>query len=129
MMLSPPIRVDARKRLAKKEMKGVVMGSVQAGAALDPAMLNRAGATSDVLLPFSPDMLERKMEKVGRNMSAANAGGGSRQLIDNSMEGLRAYLSALNIRNKSKHPLFFVLRFSSCIGLLYDQVPHTDTPH
>ena len=36
------------------------------------------------------------------------------------MDGLRAYLSALNIRNKCKHPLFLVLRFDTCIGLLYD---------
>ena len=34
--------------------------------------------------------------------------------------GLRAYLSALNIRNKCKHPFFLVLRFDSCIGMLYD---------
>ena len=40
--------------------------------------------------------------------------------IDNTVDGLRAYLSALNIRNKCKHPLFLVLRFDACIGLLYD---------
>ena len=40
--------------------------------------------------------------------------------IDNSIDGLRAYLSALNIRNKCRHPLFFVLRFDACVGLLYD---------
>jgi len=45
----------------------------------------------------------------------------SRQQIDNSMQGLRAYLSALNIRNKCKHPLFLALRFDSCVGLLYDR--------
>lgn len=44
----------------------------------------------------------------------------SRQQIDNSIEGLRAYLSALNIRNKCKHPLFLALRFDSCVRLFYD---------
>lgn len=32
------------------------------------------------------------------------------------MDGLRAYLSALNIRNKCKHPLFLVLRFDTCVS-------------
>ena len=44
----------------------------------------------------------------------------ARHEIDNSITGLRAYLSALNIRNKCKHPLFLVLRFSACVGLWYD---------
>ena len=95
--------------------------------------------------------------------------GAVRLQIDNSIDGLRAYLSAVNIRNKCKvaretaerqprgsretaegqqptqprrrphtaalqspvslprpslpspqHPLFLVLRFDSCVGLLYD---------
>ena len=44
----------------------------------------------------------------------------SRREIDDSLDGLRAYLSALNIRNKCKHPLFLVLRFDACVSLLYD---------
>jgi len=44
----------------------------------------------------------------------------ARREIDNSFDGLRNYLSALNIRNKCKHPLFLVLRFNSCVGLWYD---------
>eukprot|EP00316_Scyphosphaera_apsteinii_P010859 CAMPEP_0119329386 /NCGR_PEP_ID=MMETSP1333-20130426/75695_1 /TAXON_ID=418940 /ORGANISM="Scyphosphaera apsteinii, Strain RCC1455" /LENGTH=74 /DNA_ID=CAMNT_0007338491 /DNA_START=15 /DNA_END=236 /DNA_ORIENTATION=- len=36
------------------------------------------------------------------------------------MAGLHAYLSAANIRNKCKHPLFLVLRFDACVGLFYD---------
>lgn len=43
-----------------------------------------------------------------------------RMQIDNSIEGLRAYLSALNIRNKCKHPLFLAMRFDSCVSLYYD---------
>uniref|UniRef100_A0A7S0J8P1 Uncharacterized protein n=1 Tax=Calcidiscus leptoporus TaxID=127549 RepID=A0A7S0J8P1_9EUKA len=63
-------------------------------------------------MPFPPALLERKLEKAH--------GKAARQTIDNSIDGLRAYLSALNIRNKIKHPLFLVLRFSACVGLLYD---------
>ena len=43
-----------------------------------------------------------------------------------SRRSLRAYLSALNIRNKCKHPLFLVLRFDSCIALMYDTRYVTD---
>ena len=43
-----------------------------------------------------------------------------RRQIDNSMDGLRNYLSALNIRNKCKHPLFLAFRFNACVSLHYD---------
>mmetsp|Transcript_10861 Transcript_10861/g.35651 ORF Transcript_10861/g.35651 Transcript_10861/m.35651 type:complete len:289 (-) Transcript_10861:353-1219(-) len=63
-------------------------------------------------LPFAPDKLDRVLEKVDKGLV--------RQPIDNSIDGLRNYLSAVNIRNKCKHPLFLALRFDACIGLLYD---------
>ena len=44
------------------------------------------------------------------------------------MEGLRAYLSALNIRHKCRHPLFLVLRFNACVRLLYDGVVENYQP-
>jgi hypothetical protein len=53
------------------------------------------------------------MQKVGKDSARPVE-------IDNSIDGLRAYLSALNIRNKCKHPLFLVLRFDSCVALAYD---------
>lgn len=105
-LLSPPLVVDARKRQAK-ESKGAAAPS--AAPAADGAA-DAGGETR--LLPFAPAELERKLEKVDRKSA--------RHEIDNSITGLRAYLSALNIRNKCKHPLFLVLRFSACVGLWYD---------
>ena len=52
-----------------------------------------------------------------------------RQPIDNSIDGLRNYLSAVNIRNKCKHPLFLALRFDACIGLLYDSSRAANPAH
>jgi hypothetical protein len=63
------------------------------------------------VLPFAPHLLEATLHKVGKDSAVP---------IENSLDGLRNYLSALNIRNKCKHPLFLALRFDSCIGLLYD---------
>ena len=68
-------------------------------------------------MPFAPALLERKLEKVEST---------ARHEIDNSLDGLRAYLSALNIRNKCKHPLFLVLRFNACVGLWYDTTTGAD---
>ena len=71
------------------------------------------GAATPAVLPFSPQLLEERLQKVGKDLERPVP-------IENSIEGLRAYLSALNIRNKCKHPLFLVLRFHTCLGLLYD---------
>ena len=99
--LSPPLLVDARKRQSKEDKSG---RAAEAAASVP--------GQGHSLLPFAPALLERKLEKVDRESS--------RREIDDSLDGLRAYLSALNIRNKCKHPLFLVLRFNSCVGLWYD---------
>jgi len=100
MVISPPIHVTARKRVPKE--KAPPSGE-EGGEGELPV-----GAT---LSPFAPSLLECKLVKVERE---------GRQPIDNSCAGLRAYLSALNIRDKCKHPLFLVLRFDQCAGLLFD---------
>ena len=132
--ISPALTVDARKRQAKSKGEGgsAVSGgnggvTASAGsenhegtAAAEGGSTGGAGATGGAarppLLPFAPDLLERRLEKVGGKAGQEAA----RTHIDNSMEGLRAYLSALNIRHKCRHPLFLVLRFNACVRLLYD---------
>eukprot|EP00908_Phaeocystis_cordata_P009542 Transcript_2032.p1 GENE.Transcript_2032~~Transcript_2032.p1 ORF type:complete len:541 (-),score=180.83 Transcript_2032:212-1834(-) len=111
-LLSPPLLVDARKRQSKEE-KSIKAESGSSGPA-QPRAQGQAGG----LLPFAPALLERKLEKVDRESA--------RHEIDNSLDGLRAYLSALNIRNKCKHPLFLVLRFNACVGLWYDATSGAD---
>ena len=143
--VSPALTVDARKRQSKPKAATATAVSFQAsltaagsgggggggggGGASRPAseampssaapsahdalLQGMEAAVRSAVLPFAPDLLEVKLQKVGKDSAAPLP-------IDNSIEGLRAYLSALNIRNKCKHPLFFVLRFDKCIGLLYD---------
>ena len=79
--LSPPLLVDARKRQSKEDKSG---RAAEAAASVP--------GQGHSLLPFAPALLERKLEKVDRESS--------RREIDDSLDGLRAYLSALNIRNK-----------------------------
>lgn len=105
--LSPPIRVDARKRQTKERSQLTAATGVGGGG-------DGAHATALTLTPFAPEMLERRLEKVEK--AAEGSGKKQRWPIDNSMEGLRAYLSAVNIRNKCKHPLFLILRFDACVG-------------
>lgn len=111
--ISPGMTVDARKRQPKP---GAVPMPTGAAVAMPPD--GRGGPPAEApttvapLLPFAPDLLERPLEKVNKEAS--------RLTIDNSIDGLRAYLSAINIRNKCKHPFFLVLRFDTCISLLYD---------
>jgi hypothetical protein len=112
--LSPPLRVDARKRQTKERL----LMTAATGKGRSGQTGSGADATAVTLTPFAPEVLERRLEKV-----AKTAEGGGKQLrspIDNSIEGLRAYLSAVNIRPKCKHPLFLVLRFDTCVGLFYD---------
>ena len=126
--ISPAMTVDARKRQSKVQQGSTThSGKLHLpadgnGTGLGPTgALNGDGSNgnddggdpSRELLPFAPDLLEKRLEKVGKETIG-------RQNIDNSIDGLRAYLSALNIRNKCKHPLFLVLRFDACVGLLYD---------
>jgi len=141
-LLSPPITVDARKRQAKSRVTAKERSDQNGGSSADLAVAKANGTAESTpsLLPFAPDLLERKLEKVEKDAahqpSPASIVGDQpstpsevrriRKQIDNSMDGLRAYLSALNIRNKCKHPLFLVLRFDTCVGLLYDSTSVSD---
>jgi hypothetical protein len=100
-VISSGLTVDARKRQPPKAT-GSGGGLVAAGGPVE--------------FPFEPLLLNEELRKACRDSSSAHRS----VVIDNSIDGLRAYLTALNIRNKCKHPLFYVLRFDACIGLLYD---------
>lgn len=39
------------------------------------------------------------------------------RVIDNSLRGLHDYLTAPNIRNKVKHPLFLAMKFDYCFSI------------
>ena len=139
--ISPAITVDARKRQPKGGPVGS-MGSPMGSSSMQPMAADKPGgpgsgasgaAASDAaadggpsLMPFAPDLLERRLEKVEASRLETGGKEASRLAIDNSIDGLRNYLSALNIRNKCKHPLFLVLRFDTCIGLLYDSTQARD---
>lgn len=121
--LSPALTVDARKRHSSK----ATQPTVDAGGAVSSAVAavteesvvtaevqaSSASPMTTAVLPFAPHLLEATLHKVGKDSAVP---------IENSLDGLRNYLSALNIRNKCKHPLFLALRFDSCIGLLYDSM-------
>lgn len=117
-VLSPPILVYARKR-TEKERGGHLDAAASAAFAAassshypGSASAGDAGKLPPAPLPFAPHLLEKKLERVDKE--------DFRREIDNTMIGLRDYLSALNIRNKCKHPLFLVLRFNACVALMYD---------
>ncbi|CAD8141110.1 unnamed protein product [Paramecium pentaurelia] len=64
--------------------------------------------------PFEPSYLERnfcKKEKCQNDIVDAP--------IENNENGLYNYLTAPNIRNKIKHPLFLALKFSRCFNIYY----------
>ena len=112
-MISPPITVAARKRQASEKARGNAPNA-------NAQAVNGGDETG--LLPFMPNLLEQKMEKVEKIGQQA----ASRRPIENTLEGLCAYLSATNIRNKCKHPLFLVLRFHECVALFYDSTKAPD---
>ena len=41
--------------------------------------------------------------------------------IFDNLQGLCDYLTASNIKNKVKHPLYIAIKFSSCIKLYYNK--------
>lgn len=118
-VISPGMTVDARKRQSANKPTSSFPGSSarfdSGGGQMRPPAEAAAGTEPQPgsSLPFAPDLLSMRLQKVGRESDGPVE-------IDNSIEGLRAYLSALNIRHKCKHPLFLVMRFDMCIGLAYD---------
>lgn len=46
--------------------------------------------------------------------------------IENNENGLHNYLTAPNIRNKIKHPLFMALKFSKCLNIYHQNILETD---
>jgi len=41
--------------------------------------------------------------------------------IENNLKGLYDYLTAPNIRDKVKNPLFLSIKFDKCVNLYYDR--------
>ncbi|CAD8055055.1 unnamed protein product [Paramecium sonneborni] len=87
---SPPIFIDSRKS-ARDEHRQI-----------------------QYIQPFEPKYLERnfcKKEKHQNDVIDAP--------IENNENGLHNYLTAPNIRNKIKHPIFLALKFSRCFSIYY----------
>ncbi|CAD8144003.1 unnamed protein product [Paramecium octaurelia] len=94
---SPPVFVDSRKS-ARDEHRQI-----------------------QYIQPFEPNYLERnfcKKEKHFNDVVDAP--------IENNENGLHNYLTAPNIRNKIKHPLFMALKFSRCLNIYYQNNLETD---
>jgi len=95
--ISPPIYVDARK------------------ASRFGLADRRSNFLIHYLDPFPPSTLKDKFSKKFKS-------GGRRKCehIENSSKGLYDYFTALNIKHKVKHPLFFAIKFNNCVKLYYN---------
>lgn len=106
--ISPPVFIDSRKT-ARKSKKCVNFLS-----------LNSRCLTFKQIDPyidlFDPSILNQKFSKKVSKKDSNLSQGYSRD-IDNSLWGLHDYLTAANIRNKSKHLLFLAMRFTSCLDI------------
>ncbi|CAK57968.1 unnamed protein product (macronuclear) [Paramecium tetraurelia] len=94
---SPPIFVDSRKSARDEHRQ------------------------TQFIQPFEPKYLERnfcKKEKHFNDVIEAP--------IENNENGLHNYLTAPNIRNKIKHPLFLALKFSKCMTIYHLRTMITD---
>ena len=68
---------------------------------------------------FDPSVVTQKFcKKVSKKDSSCRQG--YIRDIDNSLWGLHDYLTAANIRNKSKHLLFLAMRFTKCLEIYID---------
>ena len=65
--------------------------------------------------PFSPDNFTKRFVKRETKKKES-----IEEDIQNNIEGFFSYLTAPNIRNKVKHPVFLSVRFSNCISLFYN---------
>jgi len=95
-IISPPIFVDSRK-------------SVRDAEKLSDNKLYL------YMNPFSPDNFTKRFVKRETKKKES-----IEEDIQNNIEGFFSYLTAPNIRNKVKHPVFLSVRFSNCISLFYN---------
>ncbi|CAD8100836.1 unnamed protein product [Paramecium sonneborni] len=91
--ISPPIFVDSRKSAGNSEQKKVYIHAE----------------------PFTFDLLDKKYFKRENKRKTEQD-----VEIENDFESLFNYLTAPNIRHKVKHPLFLIIKFSSCVSLYYN---------
>ncbi|CAD8113324.1 unnamed protein product [Paramecium sonneborni] len=94
---SPPVFVDSRKS-ARDEHKQI-----------------------QFIQPFEPKYLERNFCKKEKHFNDV-----IQAPIENNENGLHNYLTAPNIRNKIKHPLFLALKFSKCMTIYHLKTIITD---
>ncbi|CAD8057953.1 unnamed protein product [Paramecium sonneborni] len=87
---SPPIFIDSRKS-ARDEHRQI-----------------------QYIQPFEPKYLERNFCKKEKHQNEVVDAP-----IENNENGLHNYLTAPNIRNKIKHPVFLALKFSRCFNIYY----------
>jgi ribosomal protein L29 len=92
--LSPPIYIDARK------------------SSRESYKIKKLKQITYYFEPFQPQSLGKDYNSK-KHMISQN-------VINNDAQGLCDYLSAPNIKNKVKHPLFLVLKFSHCVKLYYN---------
>jgi len=95
-VISPPIFVDSRKSVREN----------------DKMSENKLALYVE---PFYPDNFTRKFVKKETKKKES-----IEEEIQNSIDGLHSYLTAPNIRNKVKHPIFLCVRFSNCISLHFN---------
>eukprot|EP01017_Pseudomicrothorax_dubius_P038054 TRINITY_DN5649_c0_g1_i2.p1 TRINITY_DN5649_c0_g1~~TRINITY_DN5649_c0_g1_i2.p1 ORF type:complete len:292 (+),score=59.27 TRINITY_DN5649_c0_g1_i2:68-943(+) len=65
--------------------------------------------------PFSPEKIENRFIKKENKKRI-----GSEIEINGDVDGLLNYLTAPNIRNKIRHPIFLVLKFSQAVSIYYN---------
>ncbi|CAD8197297.1 unnamed protein product [Paramecium octaurelia] len=91
--ISPPIFVDSRKSAGNSEQKKLYLHAE----------------------PFTFDLLDKKYFKRENKRKTEQD-----VEIENDFESLFNYLTAPNIRHKVKHPLFLIIKFSTCVSLYYN---------
>jgi len=94
-LLSPPIFVDSSSQTKKTK---------------------RMRKTNGYFSPFDPKYLKKKYTK--KELSVSNKG--MEYKIQNNFVGLYNYLTAINIKHKTKHPLFLSIEFSKCFRLYFN---------
>ncbi|CAK83809.1 unnamed protein product (macronuclear) [Paramecium tetraurelia] len=94
---SPPVFVDSRKSARDEHRQ------------------------TQFIQPFEPKYLERNFCKKEKHFNDV-----IQAPIENNENGLHNYLTAPNIRNKIKHPLFLALKFSKCMAIYHLKTMTTD---